>query len=345
MFLPDSCLIIRGGGNRVAAGVAYRNIAQVKSGTRPVKNSAIGSAADVRCEEACHELAGRLAGRMESGAQLVPGSSNLTLYRFDAPTAPVGYLLEPSLCLILQGRKKVVLGDDEFSYGAGEFFITSVDLPVIAQILEASPQQPYVGLVLQLDKMLINRLVMEAPLPVIRTVPAGNAIKVSSLDSRLFDAVERLVDLGGEPRLMSLLSPLIQQEILLRLLTSECGPKIRHIATGGSPTHQISRAIDWIKSHLPERLRIQDLAAHAGVSVSTLHHHFRALTSLSPLQFQKHLRLNEARRLMLNERMDAATASFEVGYESPSQFSREYSRLFGAPPLRDIKAMAADDGP
>lgn len=287
-------------------------------------------------------LAERLIPRIGGEGPLVSGIPNLTFYRFDSPTAPTGYLLEPSLCLILQGSKRVILGDNDHTYDATGFLITSVDLPVIAQILEASPSKPYVGLVLQLDRVQINRLVMEGPLPRMKNTKTGKALQIGALSRRLLGTVERLVDLIDEPELIPSLSPLIQQEILLRLMMTDCGAKIRQIATGGSPTHQISRAIDWIKDNLGERLRIEDLASRAGMSVSTLHHHFRALTSLSPVQFQKRLRLNEARRLMLNERMDVAGAAFEVGYESPSQFSREYSRLFGAPPVRDIKSLIAD---
>jgi len=181
---------------------------------------------------------------------------------------------------------------------------------------------------------------MESPLPPMKTAPAGQVIEISEVPRSLLEAIARLLDLLDEPEVIPVLSPLIQREILCRLLLTPCGPKIRQIAVGGSPTHQISQVIDGIKRNLREKLRVEDLAARAGMSVSTLHHHFRALTSLSPLQFQKRLRLNEARWLMLEKRMDAASAAFEVGYESPSQFSREYSRLFGAPPLRDIRNLA-----
>lgn len=265
---------------------------------------------------------------------------NLTFHRFDRPTKPTGYLLEPSICLILQGSKHVILGERHHTYGADRFFVVSIDLPVIAQILEASPTVPYLGMVLKLDRMEIARLVMESPLPPMKTAPVGQAIEISEVTRPLLGAITRLIELLDEPELIPVLSPLIQREILCRLLLTPCGPKIRQIAVGGSPTHQISQVIDWIKRNLREKLRVEDLAARAGMSVSTLHHHFRALTSLSPLQFQKRLRLNEARWLMLENRMDAASAAFEVGYESPSQFSREYSRLFGAPPLRDIKNLA-----
>lgn len=285
-------------------------------------------------------LAKRLLERGVEEGEFVTSIPNLTLYRFDQRSKPTGYLLEPSICLILQGAKRVVLGDHEHVYGADRFFVTSIDLPVIAQILKASATEPYVGMVFKLDRMEITRLVMENPSLVAKTAQAGQPIELGMLSKPLFGAIERMVDLLEEPEFIPTLSPLMQREILFRLLMTECGPKIRQIATGGSPTSQIHRVIEWIKGNLPEKLRVEDLASQAGMSVSTLHHHFRLLTALSPLQFQKRLRLNEARRLMLNESLDVATAAFEVGYESPSQFSREYSRMFGAPPLRDIRNLS-----
>ncbi len=287
-------------------------------------------------------LAMQLMDRMRDGVPYDSGIPNLTFYRFDRPTPPTHYLLEPSLCLICQGRKRVILGENELTYGSSCFFVTSVDLPVIAQILDASPSKPYVGMVLKIDRMLVNRLVLEAPLPVMKTISAGKAIETGEVSTRLSNAVARLVDLLDEPELIPVLSPLIHEEIMLRMMQLECGAKIRQIDTGGSPTQQVSRAISWMKDNLEKKVRVEDIAKRAGMSVSTLHHHFRALTSLSPLQFQKHLRLNEARRLMLNHRMDVASAALEVGYESPSQFSREYSRLFGESPLRDIKRLGGE---
>ena len=219
----------------------------------------------------------------------------------------------------------MVLGDNDYVYDATRFFVTSIDLPLIAQILEASPSEPYVGMTLKLDRMQIAQLILDSQLPSLNSGKASRAIELGALSKPLFGAIERLIDLLAEPECIPVLSPLVQKEIVFRLLTTECGPKIRQIATGGSHIHQISRVIDWIKGNLSERLRVEDLAGRAGMSVSTLHHHFRSLTALSPLQFEKHLRLNEARRLMLIDRVDAATAAFQVGCESPSQFSREHS--------------------
>jgi AraC-like DNA-binding protein len=291
------------------------------------------------CRQITQILADRLLGRILWQGEFLTGIPNLSFYRFDAPTEPAGYLLEPSICLIFQGSKRVILGEHEHTYDASRFLVTSIDLPVIARILEASTEAPYIGMVLKLDRMEIARLVMESSMPLVKTGATDEAMEIAEVSEPLLKAISRLIDLLDEPELVPLLSPLVQREILIRLLLTNCGPKLRQIGVGGSPTHQISRIIDWIKNHLSEKLKVEDLAKIAGMSISTLHHHFRALTSLSPLQFQKRLRLSEARWLMLEKHLDAAAAAFAVGYESPSQFSREYSRMFGAPPLRDIKNL------
>ena len=283
-----------------------------------------------------------LLDRIRTEGEFLTPIPNLTLYRFDAPTNANGYLLEPSLCVVFQGSKHVILGENEQTWEEGSFFVTSIDLPLIARIVRASAALPYVGMVFKLDRMEVARLVMENALPSAKSRGAGRAIETGKVSRQMLSAVSRMIELMEEPECIPALAPLVQKEILFRLLNTECGLKIRQIAIGGSPTHQISRAIEWIKGNLRERLRIEALADKAGMSVSTLHHHFRSLTSLSPLQFQKRLRLNEARRLMLCDHLDAATTAFEVGYESPSQFSREYSRMFGAPPLRDIRSLTQE---
>jgi len=222
-------------------------------------------------------------------------------------------------------------------YDAHHFLITSVDLPVVAQVIEASKKKPYLGLVLELDQRAISQLMVDSHLPLPRVQPAASrGMAVSEVSLPLLNAFQRLLDLLDEPVSIPILAPLIQREILYRLLVGEQGPRLRQIGAAGSQSHQIARAIDWLKGNFTKPLRIDDLAASAQMSTSTFHHHFRALTAMSPLQFQKWLRLHEARRLMLVEHQDASSAAFQVGYESPSQFSREYSRLFGKPPLRDI---------
>lgn len=266
----------------------------------------------------------------------IPG---LHLHCFDTPTPLENYFLEPSLCIIFQGSKRVILGEIDCVYDRGNYFVTLLDLPLFAQIVKANPSRPYVGMTLQLDRKLITELVLEDQLPTPAKGGPGPALEVAALSEPMAQVVRRLIHLLSEPELIPALSPLVQKEILARLLTGEFGPRIRQVATEGSRAQQIAKVVEWIKSHPTERLSIGDLANRSGMSVSSFHQHFRALTALSPIQFQKRFRLNEARRLMLIEKLDAATAAFQVGYESPSQFSREYHRLFGFPPSRDIKNL------
>jgi AraC-like DNA-binding protein len=292
-----------------------------------------------RLEVAHAELAERIARWTEGKNQAATAITPLTLHRWETPTEPTSYMHPSSICLIAQGSKHVMLGEDTYVYDANHFLITSVDLPVVAQIIEASREKPYLGLRLELDQRTVAELMVDSSHALPRTPQAGRAMAVSEIPLPLLNAFQRLIDLLDEPEGIPILAPLAQREIFYRLLVGEQGPRLRQIATAGSHSHQIARAIDWLKDNFSQPLRVDDLAAYSGMSTSSFHHHFRSLTAMSPLQFQKRLRLNEARQLMLTKRLDAATASFQVGYESPSQFSREYSRLFGAPPLRDIKNL------
>ncbi len=263
----------------------------------------------------------------------------LTLYRFAAPTEPTSYVLEQSICLIAQGTKRVLLGEEEYTYDAHSFLLTSLGLPLVANIIEASDEKPYLGLTLELDQRAIARLMVDSDLPEPRTRRTRRGMAIGEVTMPLLKAVLRLIELLDRPEDIPILAPLVQKEILYYLLVGDQGLRLRQVAAAGSRSHQLARAIDWLRDNFTQKLRVDDLAADTGMSTSTFHHHFRALTAMSPLQFQKNLRLNEARSLMLTENMDAATAAFEVGYESPSQFSREYSRRFGAPPLRDIQKL------
>lgn len=272
--------------------------------------------------------------------QLINIIPALAIYRIDEPTNPVSYMLESSICLIAQGSKRVMLGEEDYVYDKNKYLITSVGLPVVAQVLEASREKPYLGLTLELDQREIAQLMVDNNLPSPRTQQARRGMAVSQLTLPLLDAFRRLIDLLDQPEDIPILAPLIKREIVYRLLVGEQGSRLRQIGAMGSQSQQIAKAINWLKNNFKERLRVDKLAADVGMSSSTFHHHFRALTALSPLQFQKRLRLSEARTLMLSENLDAATASFQVGYESPSQFSREYSRMFGSPPSRDIKSIS-----
>lgn len=275
----------------------------------------------------------RLTAQGELHSTAIP---DLSLYQRSAPTEPASGMYEPSICLVVQGAKRVILGSDSYVYDAQYYLITSTHLPTVFQVLEASPEKPYLGLKLTLDQREISQLMVDSNLPAPRASQSGRGMATGKMTLPLIQAFQRLIDLLGEPQDIPILAPIIQREIMYRLLVGDQGLRLRHIASMGSQGNQIARAIERLNEDFMQPLRIDDLAAQVNMSTSTFHHHFRSMTAMSPLQYQKWLRLNEARRLMLTENQDASTASFNVGYESPSQFSREYSRMFGAPPLRDI---------
>jgi AraC-like DNA-binding protein len=242
------------------------------------------------------------------------------------------------VALIVQGSKRVMLGDEALIYGPERYLIASVDLPVTAALLEASPERPYLAIALSLDWREIASLMLDEPQQTVATAPvrSGRAMTTGLVSPPLLDAFNRLLSLLDQPEHIPALAPLIKREIQYRLLVSETGSRLREMATVNSQSHQIARAIAQLKARFAQPLRVEDLAREASMSVSTYHHHFKAMTAMSPLQYQKQLRLTEARRLMLSENLDASSAAFRVGYESPSQFSREYSRHFGTPPSKDL---------
>ncbi|HCG7381907.1 TPA: AraC family transcriptional regulator [Vibrio parahaemolyticus] len=270
--------------------------------------------------------------------------SGLRFSRWTTPTPPTSYTHNPSICLIAQGRKRVLLGEESFIYDANHFLISSVDLPIIANIIEASEEQPYLGLIMELDLTEISQLIVDSELAFTQSKEAQKGIAVGELSESLLDAFVRLAELLDEGQNIKILAPIIKREIFYRLLMSEQGTRLHQIVTAGSHSHQIAKAIDWLKNNFVKPLSVGDLASYTGMSKSSFYTHFRSMTSMTPLQFQKKLRLSEARRLMLTENLDAMAATFKVGYESPSQFSREYSRLFGAPPSKDIKSLRENWG-
>ncbi|HCM1427590.1 TPA: AraC family transcriptional regulator [Vibrio parahaemolyticus] len=270
--------------------------------------------------------------------------SGLRFSRWTTPTPPTSYTHNPSICLIAQGRKRVLLGEESFIYDANHFLISSVDLPIIANIIEASEEQPYLGLIMELELTEISQLIVDSELAFTQAKEAQKGIAVGELSESLLDAFVRLAELLDEGQNIKILAPIIKREIFYRLLMSEQGTRLHQIVTAGSHSHQIAKAIDWLKNNFVKPLRVGDLASYTGMSKSSFYTHFRSMTSMTPLQFQKKLRLSEARRLMLTENLDAMAATFKVGYESPSQFSREYSRLFGAPPSKDIKLLRENLG-
>jgi AraC-like DNA-binding protein len=288
---------------------------------------------------ALESLGKSIARWTDKGGLLMTAISALSFSRRDAPTQPTSYMYEPSICLVAQGVKRVLLGDDTYVLDVHHFLITSVDLPTVVQIIKANRERPYLGLILKLDQRDISQLMVDSNLPLPPTQQSSRGMAIGEVTLPLVSAFQRLIDLLSEPKDIPILAPIIQREISYRLLVGDQGARLRQIASAGSQSQQIARAIDWLKGNFTRPLRIDDLATQVNMSASTFHHHFRALTAMSPLQYQKWLRLNEARRLMLTDHVDAATAAFHVGYESPSQFNREYSRLFGAPPLRDITSL------
>ena len=263
----------------------------------------------------------------------------LTLHRRSAPTKPLHCIYSLGLGVIAQGSKHVMLGNEVIHYGPGQSMLTTIDLPVVSHVTQGSVRKPFLGLLLTLDTRQIVQLASEMDLPPPVRERAYRPVSIKRLDEALMDALVRLVKLLDESTLTSRLAPLIQQEITLRLLAGPYGPQLQHLVAAGSPSQQIAKAVAWLKQNFTLALHVEDLADRAHMSPSTFRHHFRAITGMSPLQFQKQLRLQEARQLMPNQSLDAGTAGALVGYESASQFSREYSRLFGAPPQRDVRRM------
>ncbi|GIH17743.1 AraC family transcriptional regulator [Rugosimonospora africana] len=255
-----------------------------------------------------------------------------------APTEPLSAVARPSFAIVAQGVKRTVLAEQIFDYGPGQFAVISLDLPVTGHVLRAGPDRPFLGMGLTLSPAAIATLLLDAPTAA-RTDAAG--IAVSDATSDLLDPIIRLLHLLDRPEDIPVLAGAIEREILWRLINGEQGATIRQIGLADSRLSQISRAIRRIRAGYAEPLRIEDLAKVAGMSVTSFHRHFRAVTAMSPLQFQKRIRLQEARTRLITDSHDVAAVGYAVGYDSPSQFSREYRRLFGAPPGRDASRLQA----
>jgi AraC-like DNA-binding protein len=288
-----------------------------------------------------HEFRDRIAAACPAGRLDTP-IPRVALFRAEAPSSPAGAIYEPVVCFAAQGRKRLMVADRVYGYDPAHYLVVAIDLPVIAGVSEASPEAPYLALRLGLEPALLAALLLEMPGT---DGPRASGIGIGRLDAELLDPVLRLMRLLDRPEEAPVLGPLIEREILYRLLRGPQGPMLRQIALSDSRLSQVARAIAWIRANYQRPLRIEALARMAAMSPATLHRHFRAVTALSPLQYQEHVRLHEARRLMLARHADAQRIGFEVGYDSPSQFCREYARLFGAPPARDaarLRAAGAD---
>ncbi|PPT86740.1 AraC family transcriptional regulator [Xanthomonas arboricola] len=263
----------------------------------------------------------------------------LSVHRRSAPAMPMPCIYGLGLGLTLQGGKQVMLGEEVFDFAPGNSLLTTVDLPVVTHVSSATREEPFLGMLIGLDAQMVLEEVACLDLHPLPKNFAYRPISLQPLDAPLVDALLRLIKLASEPRLINSLAPLIRRELTVRLLTGPHGPHLRHVVASGTPSQQIARVMGWLKQNFHRSFSMEELASSANMSPSTFRQHFREIASMSPLQYQKQLRLQEARQLMLNEEMDAGVAGIRVGYESPSQFSREYARLFGAPPLKDIRRL------
>jgi AraC-like DNA-binding protein len=290
----------------------------------------------------CEQLAALLTRHTNdrgNGSHLT-AIDKLEFRRESVVSTSLQHLCEPLLVIIVQGKKTALLGEETYNYRVAQYVTISVDLPLRAFVMQATPEQPYLAFKLKLDLRQLCDLLAETQAIASIASNKENSIKglvVSNADAPLLDCALRLTMLLDTPQDIPILAPMIIREIYYRLLIGEQSEAVRQIATSGSAMYRIAEAIELIKANFTQLLRVEDLARHANMSSSSFHHHFRAVTAMSPVQYQKQLRLLEARRLMLVENSDATCAADRVGYESRSQFSREYSRMFGAPPLRDIE--------
>lgn len=287
-------------------------------------------------QKAFKSLLAQLTERADYSGTRIKG---LSLYRWEKPTEPTTGLYEPSICAVIQGAKHVILADEKLVYDTSNYLLTSLHLPSVFQVRKASKAKPYLGLRLLFDMKEVAQMMVDSELPPPRDHHCELGMSLGKMTHPILNALLRLVQLLEHPKDIPILAPIIQKEIIYRLLTGDQGMQLRQIASSGSQSYQVSKAIAWMKDHFSTPIKVEELARVVGMSKSTFHEHFRNLTNHTPLQYQKHLRLREARRLMLIEHRDASTAAFDVGYESPSQFSREYRRLFGVPPSKDIENL------
>jgi AraC-like DNA-binding protein len=292
-------------------------------------------------KELREDFARKIAAHATAEGEHSTAIDGLLLFRRTKPTACYRATYEPSLTVYGQGRKRIDLGGTEYLCTPGTCIISSIDVPVQSQVMEASEQIPLLSMLLRLDMSIVREILSREELPDAEAASKSRGLSAGQANAGLLGACARLIDLLDTPDDIPFLSHLVQREIIYRILRAPQGARLRAIATTGDLGNRTARAISWLRSNYAKPLRMEELAEVARMGVSTLHHQFRALTAMSPLQYQKQLRLQAARQRMLMEGMDATSAAYEVGYESVSQFSREYSRFFGQPPMRDIKTLRA----
>jgi AraC-like DNA-binding protein len=293
-----------------------------------------------RAETNRHELIERIAWAIRDDGTAEP-LRGLRLYRQSSPTERLHGVSTPSFCAIAQGSREVYLGEDCFRYAPDRYLLSTVALPVVGQVVEASPEHPYLSLRLDLEPALVGSVMVEAGLLPSRGQASAKAFDVSHLDAGLLDAVVRIVRLIDSPAEARMLMPLVKREVVYLLLVGAQGARLQHLTVSGGPTARIARAVERLRNDYDKPLRIESLARELGMSASGFHAQFKAVTAMSPLQFQKRIRLQEARRLMMGEDLDAARAGYRVGYDDASHFTREYKRLFGEPPMRDVQRLRA----
>lgn len=290
-----------------------------------------------RIETAREEIVARMSRLLPEDGR-INVFSDLLLIRRSGPAEPVQSLYQPAFCFVAQGRKRASVGGEVFLYDPFHYLIFTVDLPVAFEIEAASKELPYLGMSLNLDSALVASVIVESGLRIKKGDASVKAMNVSPIDADLLEAVTRLVRIAETPAEGKVLAPLVIKEIIYRLLVGGQGGRLAHLLTA-SDTRRISKAIGHLREHFDKPLKMEEIARELGMSVSGFHHHFKSVTTMSPLQFQKQIRLQEARRLMLGEELDAASAGFRVGYEDPAYFNRDYKKIFGAPPQRDIARL------
>ena len=305
--------------------------------------SAAGEARDaVPVAALCAQLAGLLERRTGSDGGHETAVPELTLWRFSNPTEPAQVIQQPAVYVVVQGRKQVTVGDETYVYDPSQYLAVSLELPAVGHVVEARPDAPYLCLTLRVDPRELAALLVETGRPAPHDDHDGRALFVSALEAPLVDGLLRLVRLLDAPQDIPVLAPLVLRELHYRLLQGEQQGRLAEMAIGDGRLRRVAGAIAWIKEHYAEPLQIEALAKRVNMSPSALHGHFKAVAAMSPIQYQKRLRLQEARRLLVSDATSAEAVAYEVGYASASQFSREYVRLFGQPPRRDAERMRAD---
>ncbi|MGH8777963.1 AraC family transcriptional regulator N-terminal domain-containing protein [Paraburkholderia sp.] len=285
-------------------------------------------------------MASIIARFASSDGEYATAIDGLFFARRSSPTQPLHIAQWPCLALVVQGAKSLRLGEELLSYGVGDYLVTSIDLPVASRVTRASAQTPQLGFGMAIKPDRLKQVLdLVAPTKQAFATHEMRGVAVNAAQADLLDASVRLLRLLDRPDDIPVMAPLFEQEIIYRLLTGPFGPRMMQIAMGETPGNKVAQAIGWLREHFTAPLSISELADRVGMSISSLHHHFKAVTAMTPMQYQKQLRLHEARRLMLTECLDVGTAGYRVGYQSPSQFSREYNRMYGLSPLRDVRAM------